>query len=381
MCVRLATAKDIDSATEQIGDSRRIFVDTEFHAERRYRPKLFLVQVQVPGGDTWLIDPLVEGLLEALGPALASVPWVVHGGTQDLRILHRRLGRVPDEVLDTQIGAGLLQAHFPLGLGALLDTYLDQRLDKASTLSDWSLRPLAKEQIRYAAEDVALLPELWGAIETQLERRDRLALAKLASEHLKAEAITPSDPDEHWRQIPGSGNLTPPQAAVLQELAGWRERRARQRTQPARAIISDSLLRSLAKRQPITVDSLQDNRRMPKSIAKRLGAELVDLIARGQRRPKWGWPNLIRPGSDRARQMSFLQTYAQLAGRDHGFAPNLVLPDTVLESLVLRRPSSRADLATRLGPWRDELAGHGLWGVLAGDVHLRLAADDITACP
>ena len=38
----------------------RYAMDTEFHAEHRWLPELYLVQIQIPGGDTWIVDPLID---------------------------------------------------------------------------------------------------------------------------------------------------------------------------------------------------------------------------------------------------------------------------------------------------------------------------------
>ena len=59
--LRIATADDLHHAAEAIRNAPRVAVDTEFHAERRYWPRLYLVQVHVPGEGTWLIDPTREG--------------------------------------------------------------------------------------------------------------------------------------------------------------------------------------------------------------------------------------------------------------------------------------------------------------------------------
>lgn len=381
MSVRLAQRSDTDRAIEQIRGATRIFIDTEFHAERHYLPRLFLVQVNVPNGDLWLFDPTVSGLLADLAEALVAVPWVVHGGGQDIRILSEWLGGVPDEVLDTQVGAGLLQPRFPVNLGGLLSMYLGRDLEKGATLSDWSRRPLSQEQLQYAAEDVALLPDLWGAIESRLIDADRIDVARQASAHLREEALNSPNPEEAWRRVPGSANLSPPQAAVLQELASWRERHARERRTPARTIVSDSILRELAKRQPITVDSLKTNRRFPKSIAKNLGQTLIDLIQTGQRRPEWGLPDMIARGSAEERALSYLSTFMELVGRDKQFAPRLVAPASLLQQLVIHRPQTREGLAEALGPWRDGLTGDDLWAALTGQVGMALGDTDIVARP
>ena len=49
MAVRLAASSNLAELTDQLLSAARVAIDTEFHAERRYWPQLYLVQVQVPG--------------------------------------------------------------------------------------------------------------------------------------------------------------------------------------------------------------------------------------------------------------------------------------------------------------------------------------------
>jgi ribonuclease D len=44
-----------------------------------------------------------------------------------------------------------------IGYGPLVQQVLDIKLDKSQTMTDWRLRPLTKEQISYAANDVKYL--------------------------------------------------------------------------------------------------------------------------------------------------------------------------------------------------------------------------------
>ena len=161
MPICLARPKDYPAAMREIARAEWVGLDTEFHAERRWLPRLFLLQVQVPGGTTWLFDPLEDGGIRPLGDLLCERPWVVHAGHQDMRILHAWFGRLPEVVLDTQIASGLLGLHYPQGFSSLVHERLGREVEKREQLSDWSRRPLDQKQIDYAAADVVLLEPLW----------------------------------------------------------------------------------------------------------------------------------------------------------------------------------------------------------------------------
>ena len=93
-------AADLDSLVDRLLVADRYALDTEFHRERTYWPRLALVQVAWPAGDggpagVALIDPLavdVAPLAEVLaGPGLM----VAHAAEQDLEVLERACGRGP----------------------------------------------------------------------------------------------------------------------------------------------------------------------------------------------------------------------------------------------------------------------------------------------
>ena len=376
MTIRVATIEDLDDANGQLRAATRLYIDTEFHAERRYNPRLYLVQVHVEGGDTWLLDPLIEGLIEGLAEAIRDTPWTVHAGSQDIRLLNAALGGVPADILDTQVGAGLAGSRFPQSYGKLVRQYTGRVLDKSATLSDWSRRPLSDEQIGYAAGDVQLLPDLWRAINDVLVSLDRTEICREACADAQAIALDDEVRAQQWRDLQAVGVMSGSSVAILDALSHWRELRGRQFDQPARSVLSDGLMVELAKRVPATLDVLRANRRFPKGIVKRYGDEIIEVVQRAASRPEWGWPAFIRHRTPEARQLAWLRAYALIADEVNQFAAPLVMPNRILERLVLSRPASRTEVASTLGSWRDRLCGDDLWKAMQGQLQLRLDGSD-----
>ena len=286
--IRLATAADIRHLEAAIRASDRVAIDTEFHAERRYIPALFLVQLRLPNGEVWIVDPLKDQLLADLADALRSTRWILHGGQWDMEVLQLALGGLPEEILDTQIAAGLVRPWWPLGYANLVEDFLGIKLDKSVTLSDWSRRPLTEEQLTYAAGDVTSLFELWDVLEAELRAKDRFELALQACADARHRVVEPEAPEEAWKGIRGKSSLKGVQLAILQELATWRRERAIALNQPERSLLSDSTLHELAKRQPLTKASLTANRRMPRSLQKNAD-QVLEQIVRASKRPEWAW--------------------------------------------------------------------------------------------
>lgn len=368
----LATLEDLPAIRAELRAASRIALDTEFHAERRYLPRLLLVQLHVEGGATWVVDPLVDGLLAGLADELLATPWLVHGGHQDMRLMLDALGGLPEVVLDTQIAAGLVRPDFPAAYVRLVEDLLDVQLDKSATLSDWTRRPLSPEQIRYAARDAELLGPLWDRLAAELQERGRLELAHAACREARDRVADPPADDLLWRDLNGLAHLAPAEAAIAQELVAWREGAAREANHPPRSVISDGLILDLSRRRPFSAERMLDNRRFPRSVAKKLGAELVDVIARAAGRPEWGWPRYVRAGTPEALALQWLCVHAEVIGRDDGFSPRLVLPRERLEDALLANGPLEERVDRALGSWRAAIAGAALADALRGRVHLHL---------
>jgi ribonuclease D len=379
--VHLVTPALVPDLIRRLEAAQVVAVDTEFHTERHHRPDLFLVQLGLPDGSAWLLDPLVPGLLSDLAPALVSRPaWLVHAGEQDLRLLRDALGDVAAVVHDTQVAGGLVGPHHPMSLAALVRHHLALDLPKSSTLSDWSRRPLDPVQVRYAADDVLVLPALWAALTAAAERLDRRALVDAACAEHRARALAPPDAGEGWRELDTAGVLTPPEAAALIALLRWRDALATTEDRPPRTLIGDAALRQLARGRPATPSAVFDQRRLPRGFVKAHADAIVGAIASATA-PGAALPNVVAPGSSVARRLALVRAFTEAVGHAREFAAPLVVPGPIREALARLSSPSRADVAAALGDWRDALAGAELTDALNGRLSLTFSDTDTALSP
>jgi len=127
-----------------------------------------LCLVQLGTSETsYLIDPLAIADLRALGPLLESGETikVIHNADFEKAVLGA-LGFRIDNIYDTLVesrrrGGKLGGGH---SLMAAVRRELDRTMDKRPQTSDWTQRPLSKEQEAYAAMDVELLVDLYLAL-------------------------------------------------------------------------------------------------------------------------------------------------------------------------------------------------------------------------
>jgi ribonuclease D len=271
----VADATSLDEVLAALADEPRYALDTEFHRERTYHPKVALVQLAWPGGIA-LVDPLAVDIrpLATLfgGPGVA----VIHAAQQDLDVLTRACGAVPSRLFDTQLAAGFL-GHATPSLGNLLSAELGVKLPKADRLSDWLRRPLTAGQEAYGAADVAHLLELQDRLVAELEELGRLEWAEAECEELRVRPTGPGDPCDAWLKLKDVRTLRGRSRGVARAVAAWRERRAADLDLPVRFVLPDLAVLGIAQRPPETAEELRQTRGVEERHAR--GSTANELLA------------------------------------------------------------------------------------------------------
>lgn len=145
-------------------------IDLEFDKNRfRYGFNLCLMQIYT-GEECFLIDPLSVDV-SAIFPVLEdpSIRKICFSFSEDLRLLHL-LGCKPKGLYDLKIAASLLNFP-PTSLNTLLNQILEINIDKGSQQSNWFTRPLSKDQLKYAANDVLFLLDLKKMLVENVEKK------------------------------------------------------------------------------------------------------------------------------------------------------------------------------------------------------------------
>lgn len=352
-------------------------LDTEFHRERTYWPRLALVQVawrpgpEGPGrpAQVALIDPLAVDP-RPMARVLAGRPvMVAHAATQDLEVLARACGVLPSKLFDTQIAAGFL-GHGSASLASLAEHFLRVRLTKGDRLTDWSRRPLTQSQLDYAASDVAHLLTLADTISAELRERGRLSWAQEECAALLARPQAPTDPHEAWWKLRDNRHLQGVSRAIAQELAAWREERARVLDLQPRMVLADLALLSIAHSPPPTVAALRETRGIDQRHL-RGGAEqeIMAAVARGKALPSKSLRLAhTEPMSKELRPAVTLATawVAQLSRDEEVDAALLATRSDVVEFLS-GKPGARLGQG-----WRASLVGAPLQRLANGEASLAL---------
>lgn len=360
----------LDQIIPEICDQPTYAMDTEFHRERTYYPKVALVQINWGAGMA-LIDPLAVSLAplaEVLdGPGLA----VMHASSQDLEVLTRACGTLPGRLFDTQIAAGFTGLRSP-SLAALHDKLLGIRVPKGDRLTDWLRRPLSETQLEYAASDVSHLLEIHRLLEDDLARRGRLQWAEDECAEALARGHNQRDAETAWLRIKETRHLGKRSRGVAQAVAEWRELRAREVDQPPRFILPDLGVVGVAQRPPTSPDDLRKVRGIDeRHVRGALGEELLQIVEEGLERDV----ELPRRPSNRALMEQLRPAVTLVSAWLTQHAQDIEIDPALLGTRADIEAVLRGDADARLAQgWRAQHVGEPIKALVEG--RAALAFDD-----
>ncbi len=257
-----------------------IAFDTEFIGEETYYPRLCLIQVGTRE-QVFLVDPFAVDDLTPLLDVIASPDraTLVHAGRQDLQILNRLLGRPAQNVIDTQILAGLSGLPWPCSLSKSVRCAIKAPMPSGMTFTAWDARPLSARQLRYAADDVRYLPLLYEFLLARATAFGHETWATEAFAAFEDPLWHNNDLSSQQRKIEGTRRFKPVERRVLRNLVIARDDIARTEDLPPRATVPDNVLLALTRDRPTNTDGVGAIRGMPRPIATRHGDRLVQTIA------------------------------------------------------------------------------------------------------
>ncbi len=358
----VADAASLDAVIEELLPEPRYAVDTEFHRERTYYPKLALLQVGWSGGIA-LIDPLAVDVAPFARVLAGEGLALFHAAQQDLEVLQRATGILPRRMFDTQVAAGFLGYSTP-SLATLVAGELKEHLPKGDRLTDWLARPLTEDQKTYAAADVAHLPALHDMLNAQLVAEGREAWAEAECEELRVRPTGPGDPADAWLRLKDVRTLRGTARGVARAVCAWRERRAADLDQPARFVLADLAVLSIAQKAPRTPEALRSTRGVEDRHARgNIYAELSAAITEGVESAPPATPERDENALDRHLRpaVTLVSAWVSQLARDERIDTTLLATRAHLVELLAEEPDAR--LATG---WRAELVGDGIRRLVEG---------------
>ena len=344
--------------------------DTEFIRDETYDAKLCLLQVTT-NGEVVLVDPTAKLKLDPFWKLVAdkSIVTVVHAGKEDCELCLRSSGMVPHNIFDVQIAAGFVGHGYPMSLLRLVERMVHKRIGKGQTLTDWLRRPLTPEQIRYAAEDVVYLPQIYKRLRREIESAERLDWAREEFARFEEESFYHAPPEERVQRLKGSKKLDGLGLLVLEKLVEWRDEWAQARNRPTRALMRDDVLVELARRRPQKERDLEVLRGFPQARNRKVVRDLVALIAKVSETPKSEWPKPIARREDSPMGKALLDLMSgviQAICHEERLNWNLLGSTQRLRELQDYHAGRLKEPPTLLRGWRKTFIGQRLLNLLEG---------------
>jgi ribonuclease D len=353
-------------------------IDTEFVRESTYYPELALIQI---ASDTRLgcIDPLaiadfspLEALLDE--PDLLKV---FHSSSQDLEILYQRFGKVPSPVFDTQLAAAVLGYNHQISYADLVQQVTGVALEKKHTRANWTRRPLSRDELDYAMDDVRYLLEVYRHLDAKLEKNRRRSWIEKDLQQMSNPANYEVNTDQLWKRLKGVQKLKGEKLQIASDLCRWRERVAQRQNRPRRWIAKDDAIIEIARQRPADLGALRRIPELGDKMVKRHGEELLAIVAAAARVDTADWPQHDRRQDLDATQMALgdcLMALCRSIADDNSIALASLATRKDIDNLIVNRKSSRLTQG-----WRFEMAGekllefmHGQAVIAVDNQHIRL---------
>lgn len=362
----LTTDAEVKDFAVELSAFDSIAVDLEADSLHNYQEKVCLLQFTTPQR-TVLLDPLAVPDLDALKPVFANPLQrkIFHAADYDIRCLSRDFGFSVAGLFDTMISCQFLgEARF--GLADVLKKYFDVELNKRYQRADWSLRPLSREMILYAAEDTHYLHELSRILEEKLREKGRLGWVMEECELLEKVRFTNHEGAAFLR-FKGAGTLTPRGLAVVEELLKWRDAEAQRRNGPLYKILGNKPLLELARLQPQSRQQLEGIEGLTSHLIGRYGGQILVAVAKGLALPEEqlpSYPRTVRREHDPAveARVDLLKKWRTRTATELEIDPGVLINNALLEELATRNPQDVDELAGMelLKRWQLEALSAGI---------------------
>jgi len=258
----IKTTEELSTFCDYASQFEFVTIDTEFLREKTYYSQLCLVQMAVKDNNpesAVIIDVLAHGIdLSSLHKLMinSSIVKVFHAARQDIEIFYNLTSVVPSPIFDTQIAAMVCGFGEQVGYDNLVKSITSNSIDKSSRFTDWSRRPLTKEQLDYAIGDVTHLRDVYEYLQNQLEKNGRISWVEEEMAVLTSENTYNINPYDAWKKIKVRTD-TGKFLAILREVACFREEYAQLKNIPKGRVLKDDALIELCSVKPTNYDDLK----------------------------------------------------------------------------------------------------------------------------
>ena len=350
-----------------------VTVDTEFLRESTYYPQLCVAQM-ASLDEAVVIDALAPEMDLAPFFALmadAAVVKVFHAARQDIEIVVHLGNLVPHPVFDTQVAAMVCGFGDSVSYDQLVQRITGARLDKSSRFTDWRHRPLSDKQLEYALADVTHLIKVYQHLSAELEREDRAHWLNEEMDVLTSRETYDPHPEDAWKRL--KMRLRKPQElAIVQAVAAWREREARERDVPRGRVLKDDAIYEIAQQAPRDATALGRLRTTPKGWERSATATaLLGAVNTALAMPKEAMPKLpktFQPPEGSSAAAELLKVLLRIVAEKEGVASKVLASSDDIDRIAAE--GDTADVQALQG-WRRAVFGEQALRLVRGEIGIK----------
>ena len=244
----LEDLKEIQNFLKVIEVSQVISIDIEFMRRNTYFPEPCVIQVS-DGENHACVDLTLDIDYSKLFKKIlfANKLIIFHSCRQDLEILHIVFGEIPKNIFDTQFAASFLGYKYQIGYAELVKNIFNIDVNKSEKMTDWKRRPLSRNQIDYALNDVVHLGKLYSFLNQELIRTKKINYFQEEMKNFLNDIDLDPGLENAWKRIKSINSLEEKTRNVAKGISIWREIKAIDLNIPRNWILSEKRVIDIAR--------------------------------------------------------------------------------------------------------------------------------------
>jgi|TARA_B100001750_G_C15518768_1_gene609641 ribonuclease D len=349
-----------------------VAVDTEFMRTKTYWPKLCLIQIAT-SKKAVVIDALTDNKhLEPIKKLLINpkILKVFHGARQDLEVIYHVFGKPVKSIFDTQVAAMVCGFDHPISYAKLVSKLIKIKINKKERSSDWSLRPLTKQQIKYALSDVVYLKKIYKILLKMLEKNKRLNWIKDEMQNLQKKEHYITEPKTIWKKIKFS-NKPSDQINIIKRLAEYRELEAQGQDLPRSWLLTDREILQIARIKPKTEEAIRKEWLISKQNMKKNDLQKIISIVKLKNKNVRSKKGVGRSSGNSETNESIrgmLMLLLKLKCKEYGVAEKMIATNDQVQDIA----SGHRSKVPALSGWRKEIFGNDAIRLRKGEISLKI---------
>ncbi len=329
---------------------RFITVDTEFIRENLKIPLLCLIQIATYK-NSFIIDPLSIDIsfLEIIFADSALLK-VFHSATQDVEVLATFNINI-NNLYDTQLYEMVLNNKEYISYQSIVNKYLNKKLKKSHSMSNWENRPLTKKQLHYSIEDVTYLRDVYKKQRQELIRLNRLGW--LEDELLNITQKITSNQNDSSKDIINEKNIS-----IYNELLQWRDSRANEKNIDAEFVVKKEIIKAICKKGKDFIINMKNSRQVKSE-------DLKDFLYFAEKKAENIDITKKIPCKNIA--LNLLKVILEIRSQENNITPSIIATSADLEKILNCDKNIKC-----LSGWRKDIFGNDAINFLDGNLSISM---------